>query len=467
METEETRITEEVANFVATTRHEDFSPEMQHIAKRCIMDGIGVILAGSTEPCTRIVRDYVCSVEGKKESTLLEKGRTQAPAHLAALVNGTAGHAMDWDDTVLSNTPDRAALLHPTLPPLVAGLAMGEKLRASGRELLLAFLVGFEVECKIAEAIHPDHWVRGFHTSNTCGVFGATTTATKLMGLPVKQVRSAFGIATSMAAGVIVNFGTMAKPLHVGRAAENGIVSAQLAALGFEAHPDALEGPKGFFHAFAGGFNPHKIHGKLGRPFSIIDPGVSIKPYPCGALGHPAMDAMRALLIQHDLRPEQVDHVEVATGSNVLPPKGPLRYRKAQTVLQAKFCLPFQMASMIIRRKAGTMEFTEEFVQSPAVQDMMDRVEAVVDPGIDALGRHKIVSVIEVRLKDGRILRGKSSEHYRGGPHNPFTREELAEKFNDCVQRVLNPDQSRKLLETIESLEKLSSIRPLIEMALP
>jgi 2-methylcitrate dehydratase PrpD len=467
MEPEKARITEELANFVVNTRPEDFPPEVQHIAKRCIIDGTGVILAGSTEPCTRIVRDYVRSGEGKKESTLLDKGKNQAPAHLAALVNGTAGHAMDWDDTALSNTPDRAALLHPTLPPLVAGLAVGEKLGRSGREFLTAFLVGFEVECKIAEAIHPDHWVRGFHTSNTCGVFGATAAAAKLMGLPGKQVRSAFGIATSMAAGVIVNFGTMAKPLHMGRAGENGIVSAQLAALGFEAHPDALEGPYGFFHAFAGGFNPDKIHGKLGRPFSIVDPGVSIKPYPCGALGHPAMDAMRALVIQHDLRPEDVDHVKVATGSNVLPPKGPLRYKKAQTALEAKFCLPFQMAAMMIRRKAGIKEFTEEFAQSPAVQELMDRVKAVVDPGIDALGRHKIVSVIEVRLKDGRILRGKSSEHYRGGPHNPLTREELAEKFNDCVQRVLNPDQSRKLLETIESLEKLSSIRTLIEMAVP
>lgn len=257
--------------------------------------------------------------------------------------------------------------------------------------------------------MHPDHWVRGFHTSGTLGILGATSAAAKMMGLPVKQARSAIGIATSMAAGLGVNLGVMAKPLHVGRAAENGIVSAQLAALGFKAHPEAFEGPKGFFQAFGGGFDPDKICGKLGRQFSIVDPGVSIKPYPCGVVGHPAMDAMQALTIQHDIRPEEVDYIKVATGSNVLPPRGPLRYQKAQTALQAKFCVPFQIASMIIRRKAGILEFTDEFVQSPAVQDMMDRVEAVVAPEIDALGQNKIVSVIEVRLKDGRILKTRSS----------------------------------------------------------
>ncbi len=457
-------ITEELAAFVETIRFEDFPREAQHIGKRCIIDGIGVILAGAAEPCALIVRDYILSMGGVKESSFLGEGKKRAPAHLAALVNGTAGHAMDWDDTALSASPDRSVLLHPTLQPLTAGLAVGEKLGVSGRDLLTAFLTGFEVECKIAESIHPDHWARGFHTSNTCGIFGATATVSKLMGLPANRVRSAFGIAASMAAGLTVNLGTMVKPLHMGRAAENGIVSAELAASGYEGHPDALESHKGFFHAFAGGFDPAKIQGKLGRPFSILDPGVSIKPYPCGVVGHPAMDAMKALAVEHELRPEDVVHVRVSTGSNVLPPKGPLRYKKARTGLEGKFCVPFQMAAMMIRRKAGGGEFSDEFVQSPLVQEMMDRVEAVIDPGIDALGRDKIVSVIEVQLRDGRVLRGRSSEHYRGGPRNPLTREELAEKFSDCVSGILKPDQAMNLMKSIESLEGLDSVRKLVEM---
>jgi len=177
------------------------------------------------------------------------------------------------------------------------------------------------------------------------------------------------------------------------------------------------------------------------------------------------MDAMLALVTEHDIQPDEVEYVRVATGSNVLGPRGPLRHKKAQTGLQAKFCVPFQMASMIMRRKAGVMEFRDEFVQSRAVQEMMDRVEAVVDPGIDALGRDKIVSVIDVHLSDGRTIRGRSSEHYRGGPHSPLSREELVGKFNDATQRVLAQDQARKLIQAIELLERLDSIRPVVDIA--
>jgi 2-methylcitrate dehydratase PrpD len=463
MDREEAIVSSEIVRFVLETQYSDFPTEVHHVATRCLIDGMGVILAGAKEPCVCIVRDFVLSLDGKKEATLLWKGKEKVPAHLAALVNGTAGHSMDWDDTALSNTPDREVLLHPTLPPLVAGLAIGEKLKVSGREFLTAFLVGFEVECKIAQAIYPDHWARGFHTSNTCGIFGATATVAKLLGLSGKEIRNSLGIAASMAAGVTVNLGTMAKPLHVGRAGESGIVAAQLAARGFEAHPDALEGHRGFFHAFGGGFDPAQICGRIGQPFSILNPGVSIKLYPCGVVGHPAMDAMKEIVLQYDIQPDQVDHVKVITGSNVLGPRGPLCYIKAQNALEAKFCVPFQMACMVIRRKAGIMEFNDEFVQTPQVQDMMDMVETIIDPKVDARGRDNIISLVEVRLNDGRILRGKSPEHYRGGPHNPLSYEEIAEKFNECVHEMMNLDQARNLMQAIESIEKLDGMHLLVE----
>ena len=285
------------------------------------------------------------------------------------------------------------------------------------------------------------------------------------MSLSVEQVRTVLGIAASMSSGLDVNLGTMVKPLHVGRAAENGIVSAQLAALGYDANLNALEGQKGFFQAFGGEFDPNRISGKLGRPLAIIDPGVSIKPYPCGVVGHSTMDTMRDLAVKFNVNPENVNHVKVTTGSNILPPKGPLKYKKAQTALQGKFSVPFQMASMIIRRKVGMMEFTDEFVRSPVVQEMMERVETVVEPEFDAMGRNRYVSVIEVQLKDGRMFTGKSPEQLRGSPRNPLRHEELVEKFRDCVQRILNADQAAKLLETIESLECVDDIRTLIEGA--
>ncbi len=460
-----TRITEEIADFVADTQFENFPRDVQQLAKRCMIDGIGVLLAGSTEPCSRIVREYVLSMGGKRESTLLGKGGGQVPVQFAALVNGTSGHAMDWDDTAISRTPERGVLLHPTMPPLAAGLAMGEKRGVSGRDLLTAFLLGVEVECRLAEAISPDHRIRGYHTSGTCGIFGAAVTVSKLMRLSVEQIRSLLGMAASMAAGLDVNLGTMTKPLHVGRAAENGVICAQLAAMEFEANLDALEGHKGFFQAFGGGFDPDRIHGKLGHPFALVEPGVSVKPYPCGVVGHSTMDAMRALVVEHPINPREVDRVRITTGSNILPPKGPLKYKKAQTALQAKFSLPFQTAGMLIRRKVGMMEFTDEFVQNPMVQEMMDRVEIGVNPEFDAFGRNRYVSVVEVCLKDGRILKGKSPEHLRGSPRNPLSREELREKFRDCVQTVLNVDQTEKLIQAIEGLEEMEDIHALIEKA--
>ena len=218
---------------------------------------------------------------------------------------------MDWDDTQLSTTADRifGLLTHPTVPPLAAALAVGERLRVSGEQFLEAFLTGFEVECKIAEAIHPNHYKKGFHSSGhgrdvrRRGRDGQTAAAST-----PNATAHTLAIAASLASGIRVNFGTMTKPLHVGRAAQNGIMAAELAAAGFTGGTDGLDGPWGFFQVFSfgEGFDPDRIVGKLGNPYTIVSPGVSIKPYPCGVLGHPSMDAMRALVIAHDVKPEQI-----------------------------------------------------------------------------------------------------------------------------------------------------------------
>jgi len=463
--TEALGVTEEVSGFIVSSGYECFPPKAVELAKRCIIDGLGVMVAGMREPSVQIVREYVHAAGGVQESTLLGRGRERAPAHLAALVNGIAGHAMDWDDTALSTTPDRGVLLHPTVPPLAAGLAIGEAVHASGRDLVTAFLLGFEVECKLAEAISTEHRIRGFHTTGTCGIFGAVVTASKLMRLSRDRVQMALGIAASMSAGIDVQLGTMTKPLHAGRAAENGVVAARLASMGFEANAAALEGHKGFFQAYGPTFDSKRIRGRLGNPFSILDPGSSIKPYPCGVVGQVVMDSMRDLLIKNRFRPEDVQRIRVTTSSNILPPAGPLKYRKAENALQGKFCVPFQMAAMVIRHKAGMMEFTDDFVKSPAVQDMMDRVETAVDPSFDALGRNRYMNVIEVHLRNGGVIQGRSPEAVRGSPGNPLSREDLLEKFDDCVRETLGGDQARGLVATIDSLENLADVGELIRRA--
>jgi len=164
-------------------------------------------------------------------------------------------------------------------------------------------------------------------------------------------------------------------------------------------------------------------------------------------------------------RPEDVRRIRVTTSSNILPPAGPLKYRKAENALQGKFCVPFQMAAIVIRHKAGMMEFTDDFVKSPEVQDMMDRVETAVDPSFDALGRNRYMSVIEVHLRNGAVIQGKSPEAVRGSPANPLNREDLLAKFNDCVQDTFGGDQGRGLIATVDSVETLTDVGELVRRA--
>lgn len=452
-----------LADFVTSTRFEDLSQDTITLAKRCILDGLATILAGSREPCARIAREYVKEIAGRGDSNTYGEGAMRAPMHLAALANGVAGHALDYDDTALSLEKDRSVLIHPTMPPLCAGLAVGEFTGASGADLLTAFILGFEVEIKIAEAINPEHFTggRGFHSSGTIGVFGSVVTASKLLELDVERTRNAIAIAATMSAGLGVNHGTMSKPLNMGRSSETGVTAARLASLGFDGPANSLEGGRGFFEAFGGGFNPAKIAGRLGQPWAIVEPGTSVKPYPSGVVGHPGMDAMKQLVIENDIAPEAVAKVTVRTGENVIKP-GPLRIAYANTALEAKFCVPFQMAAIILRRKAGLEEFSDDFVASAECQDMQRKVSAVLDPEIIALGKDKVVFEIEVETASGRVFSQRSADAYRGGPENPLSLAELEEKFDDCAVGVLQNsalERAKSVIRSLDSQEGLSGLR--------
>ncbi len=466
--TEQTRATAAVVDFITNARLQDFPAEAIALGKRCIIDGLGVVLAGSTTAGSKIIHEYVKGELGTRNadqgtSTILATEPFRASASFAAFANGASGHAMDWDDTQLSTTPDRifGLLTHPTLPPLCAALAAGEKRRATGLQFMEAFLTGFEVECKIAESIHPDHYKKGFHSSGTIGTFGAMAATARLLGLGAEATAHAVAIAASLAAGIRANFGTMTKPLHVGRAAQNGVMAAELASHGFTGSRDGLDGPWGFFHifSFGSGFDADRIVGKLGNPHTILSPGVSIKPYPCGVLGHPTMDAMRTLVVTHDVKPEQIRAIRVRAGSNIL---NPLRYPVAQTELEAKFSPAFMVSAIALRRKAGIHEFTDEFVRSEPAQQMMAKVKTVLDPGIEAKGWDKIRSTVEVDLEDGRTLVQEADERYRGGPDHPFTREDLLEKFTDCASLVLSQQGMTDVISKVEAIEQLSDISALV-----
>jgi 2-methylcitrate dehydratase PrpD len=459
-----TTATGAVVDFIQRARLADFPPEALTTAKRCIVDGLAVMLAGSTQDAGRILHAQVHGTDTRAVATVFGPRPFKTGPAAAALVNGTAGHALDWDDTQLATSADRifGLLTHPTMPPLVAALAVGEPRKISGAQLLEAFLTGFEVECKIAEAIHPNHYKKGFHSSGTIGTFGAAVAAAKLLELDAAQTAHMLAIAASSASGIRVSFGSMTKPLHVGRAAQNGVTAAELAARGFTGGKDALDPPWGFFQTFSQGegYDPARIIPVLGKPHTIVWPGVSIKPYPCGVLGHPTMDAMRRLVLKHDVKPVEIAAIRVRAGSNIL---NPLRYPIATNELEAKFCPAFMVSAIALRRKAGIHEFNDEFVQSAPVQALMRKVERVLDPEIEAKGWEKIRSTVEVDLADGRKLVEHADERYRGGPDLPFTRDELFEKWSDCASLVLPPSGVDEVFELVEGLERLDDVATLVD----
>src|SRR5574341_235365 len=307
-------LTQEIANYVFRTRYRDIPEAVVQLARGFILDGFGVALAGSTDECSRIVQAHIRQMTGKAEARVLGT-KLSAPAPKAALANGVAGHAMDYDDTQLSTSKEAVycLLTHPTTPVLAAVLAVGEKEKISGEDFVLAYILGVEVECRIADAINPRHYQSGFHSTATIGGLGAAMAVGKILELKEEQLIRALGIAASMASGLRENFGTMTKPLHAGRAAENGVTAALLANAGFTAATNILGAKRGFFNAAAGGCDETKLVGRFGRPYFMQEPGISIKPYPSGSLSHPAQDAILDLVKRHDLRAEQIETVEVGT----------------------------------------------------------------------------------------------------------------------------------------------------------
>lgn len=462
-------LTRAAAAFAAGHRFERLAPETLRLARRCVLDGLAVMLAGTEQPGMAPLRAYIGSLGGAAQARLVGEGAARVPTHLAALWAGTAGHAMDWDDTQLAEGPGRpyGLLMHPTMPPLAATLALTDQVAGEagvpvdGRRFLAAFTAGFEVGCKIAEAISPDHYMRGFHTSGTIGTFAAAAAAANLLELDEAQTARALGLAASMAAGVRANFGTMTKPFHVGRAAENGVTAALLARHGFSANDEALDGRWGYLAIAGPGGEPALVRDRFGAPHTMVSPGVSIKPYPSGVLTHPSMDAMLFMMREEGLRPDEIESVTLCAGSNVL---GPIRFAIARTELEGKFSFAFLLAAIVLAGRAGKAEFTDGFVSSPACQVMQRRIATRFDPAIEAMGWDRIRSRIEVTTKDGRRLERWADENYRGGPHNPLSDAELADKFRDCADGLLPADTQTRLIETVARLETLADVGDLTEL---
>jgi 2-methylcitrate dehydratase PrpD len=457
-------ITAQAVSFIEDVHFGDLPDEALRIGRRCMLDTFGLYLAGALESSTRILAEDALEHGGRLDALLLSAGRSKVPAAIAARVLGTAGHAHDWDDTQVSHDPQHVygLLTHPSVPPLTAALVTAQRIGSvDGKSLMLAFQTGFEVECKISEWMKPRHYRRGHHSSGTVGTLGACAAATKLLGLRGEAAANALGIAASFAAGIRANFGTMTKPLHVGRAAENGVTAALLAARGFTADPTVLDGPWGFFSVLGEGLDERKVAEGFGRTLTIVEPGVSIKPYPSGILTHQSMDAMLALVVQHDLKPEEVASIRFFAGKNILEP---IRYPLATNHLQAKFSMPALLSMIVLCRRASHHEFSDAFIAGAAMQDMQRRTQVLGDPEIDAKGYDRIRSRIEVDTKDGRTLVQWADERYRGGPANPISDADLEAKFRMCAEGALGRDVQDRLIETLSGIDRLHRVEDLADL---
>jgi 2-methylcitrate dehydratase PrpD len=441
--------TTRLADFVVTTTLRACPADAITQVRRAALDTLGVMLAGAAEPAAVAVRGVVRAEGGTPLCTIVGSAVRSAPTW-AALANGTAAHAHDFDDT------NFALMGHPSAPLLAAALATAEAETASGADVVLAYLIGFEISAALGLALNPEHYTRGWHATSSIGTLGCAAAAAKMLGLDAGQTRHALGVAASLASGLKENFGSMTKPFHAGHAARNGVFAAMLAREGFTASEAALDGTQGY----AAAFSQMKLGGStfdaLGREWQILQSGIAVKPYPSCALTHAAIDALLALRAEHRLAVDQVEDVEV--GVNHVVPEV-LRHSQPSTALEKKFSMQFCAAEALATGRVEIASF-EEGVTAAGTARLMGRVRMVVDSTLpDKLEQHAW-SRVTVRLRDGRTLasppRGAS-----GHPDQPLTDAQLRAKFLGCAAPVLGAGEAEGVADQLAHLEDVPDIRAL------
>jgi 2-methylcitrate dehydratase PrpD len=345
---------------------------------------------------------------------------------------------------------------------LPATFALAEQRAVSAKEWMLAYHLGAEVECKIAEAISPRHYQDGFHTTGTCGPFGSAAACAKLLKFDLPKTLNAFGLAASQSGGLRENFGTMTKPFQAGHAAESGLVSVELVSLGWTAAEQILEADRGFFHAAGGSYDPSAIMDRLGNPWTFASPGVSLKPYPSGSLTHPAMTELARLIEAHKIQAAQVEKVDIGANHNMTTT---LLHHQPKTGLEAKFSMEFCLAILLLERKAGLSQFSDTVVHRPDVQEMIRKINFYVDPEAESAGYDKMTSILKIHLTDGRIIAGRA-DFGKGSPANPMSFDDAATKFRGCAEFAEWPKTKTENIiaftKSLETAPDVSALAPLL-----
>jgi 2-methylcitrate dehydratase PrpD len=415
-------------------------------AAAAFLDTVGVTLAGSSEPASRAVQRVVAN-ESEGPCTVFGTS-LRVNATGAALANGTAAHALDYDDMCF------VSLAHPSAPLVAALLAAGDMSGTSGARVIDAYISGFEIEARLGRVMNPRHYQRGWHCTSTLGAIGSAAAVARLLSLDESAVAHALAIAASEASGLKENFGTMVKPLHAGLAARDGVLAALLAQGGLTASDRALDGPQGFLRAMDSERDDlDRECSDLGSRWEIAETGITVKLYPSCAATHPTLDAVLGLRSRARFTADDVERVDV--GVDAITPTV-LIYDKPRSGLEAKFSMPFCAAAAIVDGRVGVDTFDASHLDDPRITAMMSKVAMSVDPSLGVQAPALTQARVRIMLRDGRTL-SEAVNGARGYPDHPASDAELDAKFLSCATRALPMTAAEQALMLLRSLETVDA----------
>ncbi|BAH51378.1 MmgE/PrpD family protein [Rhodococcus opacus] len=448
-------VTRQIAEFVAAAPTHPLHADAARMAVRAFVDTVGVAVAGAHEPVVSAAQSVMVPEGGSshRAATLLTNGERVSAAH-AALINGTAGHALDFDDH-LSDVNG-----HPSVVLVPAILASGEENGLSGSAMLEAYVVGHQVMCAVSEAlpVRP-HWAHGWHATETVGVLGVAAAVARLEGLTIREIQSALGIAASMAAGSRQNCGFSVKPVHAGMAAMNGLLAARFAAAGIDADPDQLEAPIGFFHLFGDDSDLSKVESVLGERWTVTTRGLNVKRYPACYAVHPAGDAA-VDLAKAGLNTRDVAAIKVTVQPTGLT--GPIHHRPT-TGNQAKFSMEYTVAAALVDGRLGLDTFTDTHVIDEKIQHLVPLVDTCesTTPPVGPGEYEKWYATVQITTKNGEKMQARGDMPH-GYTLDPLTDRELDDKFGECMTVPGVVWDGTELLARLRNLEHCTNVREVL-----
>jgi 2-methylcitrate dehydratase PrpD len=441
-------IAEKLSEYILNTSYADIPDEVKRYTKLCLFDWLGVTLGALNEEIAPILIGFVEEMGGKSQATIIGKG-IKTNVLFAALVNGSISHALDYDDTIAGS------FIHPSVCLAPALMAIGEHLKVSGKEMITAFAIGFEIASRLGAAAGASHYGHGWHATSTMGRFGAAAGTAKLLNLRLAEIINTFGVAGTQIAGLRETFGTMCKPFNAGKAAMDGVLSAYLAKRGFDSSKKIFEGKYGIGRVFAPKADANKLLDGIGTDYKIT--GVAFKRYASALATHSTIEAIKEIKAKEHLTAQDVHKIDIELGKlplSVIDNKEPKR------VLESKFSIHHCAALAFIEGSAGHNMFTNKKLNDPKLVDFRKKVKTELNPNFS-----RFETKIRIITIDGNRFERYIPEP-KGSPENPMTFEEMKNKFKGLVYPILSREKAKQIFYKIKGLEDLVDISELIALCI-